>query len=612
MNLYDLRKVEDVDKNNHDVALYVNRLFDDTKNKYLKIQRDWYVNERFVRGDHWVVFNKTLNKVQNIPLSGGEIRRTVNKIRSQVRGVKNFIKRSQPRWQVQPDDGSDEAHEIALKKNKILQNIYRNLKFTMILTDTIVSGLKYSVGFIEGGVVNENGKNVIKFWHDDTFDIYIDPTATNLQDARYIFKAFKKPIVTVKNNSSYKIKGKIVSDSGVSSSYKDLLNREKYGHSETKSEDMETVLVKELWIKYNGKLKLFTVVNNQLVRVSDPKYRRYPFFNYSPEREPSSIYGDAWIKDLISLNKSLDKSTSQIESYVQRMLGGKFMIKQGVEVSSITDKGAEKIYYKGTTPPTQLNLQPLPVAPFNHASNLERWIEEFGGAREASLGRAPASIQSGKALEALQSADAGTVAEPIENLEIMLSDIGEFILELIEDYTIASEKIVEEGKEIKYIGAGAGTELPESVIKIKSGKVKVVIVPEIAYSEEAKFDRLIRLAEAKLIDPETILDKLAFSNISDIMERVNKLREEKFKEEMVKQKESHRSDGNAPDDSATLADQENMQMAAGQDVPNTPKALWIPEHTQLHLSFIQENQDAYNNNKDLFDAHILAEEQYNQ
>ena len=51
-------------------------------------------------------------------------------------------------------------------------------------------------------------------------------------------------------------------------------------------------------------------------------------------------------------------------------------------------------------------------------------------------------------------------------------------------------------------------------------------------------------------------------------------------------------------------------MAAGQDVPATPQALWTPEHTQLHMSFINENQDAYGQQKELFDKHISQEEAY--
>lgn len=615
MNLIDLRK-DDIKPGNDEVAVYLETLFEDTQKQYLKQHRDWYVNERFVRGDHWIIFNKSLNKIQVIPIQDGEIRRTINKIRTQIRGVKNFIKRNQPRWQSQPLGATTEALENAKKTDKILQYIYRTLKFPFLLTDVIVSGLKFSVGVLEGGIVEEDGKKKIKFWYDDTFDILFDPFGADVNSCRYVIKALKKPKTSVKNNKNYTIKGDLTSDTkdGVST-YKEILEQEKYGKdSSGTSEDLESVLVKETWIKWaddKGKvnLKVFTVASGQLIRVFSPKYRRYPFFAYNPEKEGGAIYSDSWIKDLISMNKSLDKGASQVEAYIQRMLAGKFLIKQGVEVSSITDKGAEKIYYKGSVAPSQLNLQPLPSTPFSHINNLERWIEESGGAREASLGRAPASIQSGKGIEALQAADASTVAEPIENLEAFLADVAEFTLELIEDFTIASEEIIEGQEKIKFIGA---TEegLPSETLPIKATAVKVTIVPEIAYSEEAKFERLIRLVEAGVIDPQSLLEKLAVSNISDILERIEVRKQEEFKREMVKQKESHRTSGQSPEDTADLADQENMQMAAGQQVPETPQALWTPEHTELHMAFIQENQDAYNQNQQLFQQHVDAEQQF--
>jgi hypothetical protein len=292
------------------------------------------------------------------------------------------------------------------------------------------------------------------------------------------------------------------------------------------------------------------------------------------------------------------------------MLAGKYLVKQGVEVSSITDKGAEKIYYKGSVPPIQQQLQPLPTAPFTYINTLERFIEELGGIREASLGRVPASIQSGKGIEALQAADASTVAEPIENLELELEEIGEFILEIISDYQVASEEIVEDNQKIKYIGDVAN--VPPNVIVIKPSQVKVVIVPEIAYTEDARMERLMQLVSAGVIDPQTVLEKLSISNIGDIIQRMQKIKDEDFKQEMVKQKESHRSEGQGPEDTADLADQENLQMSIGTPPPITPQALWTPEHTQLHMAFIQENQDAYNQNKQIFDEHIQNEQQYAQ
>ncbi|MFA5730257.1 MAG: hypothetical protein WC938_03530, partial [Candidatus Paceibacterota bacterium] len=487
--------------------------------------------------------------------------------------------------------------------------------------DIIVSGLKYSTGFAEGAVVKTGTETKISMWHDDTFSLLLDLDAPYLQDCRFIIKAVKKPVAQVQANKSYKITGSVTPDSKQNggSTYKEMLEQEKYGVDGNKGmADLETTLVKELWVKWiddSGKVhvKILTNVCGQLARVQETKYRRYPFFCYNPEREPGAIYSDAWIKDLIPMNKSLDKSASQIEGYIQRMLAGKYMIKQGVEVSSITDKGAEKIYYKGSVAPTQLQLQPLPSTPFSYTNSLERWIEEGGGMREASLGRAPSGIQSGKGVEALQAADAGTVAEPVENLQTFLEEISEFILEVLTDYQITSMKIIEGNEAIKFIGSGvADKNVPEDTMKLKPLDVRVSIVPEIAYSEDGKFERLMTLANAQMIDPETVLEKLSVSNVGEIIQRMKKRQEEGFKQEITKQNASHQSagGGGAPQDTADLADQENMKMASGQEVPLTPQVLWTPEHTELHIAFIQENQDAYKQKKDLFDAHIANEEQY--
>lgn len=619
MTLKDLQS-DRIQVQDKEVSAFIDQLYNQTLTRYMKLHRDWYLNERFVRGDHWVIYNKTLGRIQPLPQSDGEIRRVVNKIRSQLRGVKNFIKRNQPRWETQPDDITDEALKNAQQTNTILQYYYRILKIKSLLTDVVVSGLKYSVGFAEAAVVKSGTETKIEVWHDDTFALFLDLDAPHIQKGRYCIKVVKRPIAQIQANKSYKIIGNITPDSKQNggSTYKEMLEQEKYGIDANKGiPDLETALVKELWIKWeddSGKThtKIFTNTSSQLVRVEETKYRRYPFFSYNPEHEPGSIYSDAWIKDLIPLNKALDKGVSQVEGYIERMLKGKYLIKQGVEVSTMTDKGAEKIYYKGSVAPTQLQLQPLPSTPFSHTNNLERWIEEGGGMREASLGRAPSGIQSGKGVEALQAADAGVVAEPVENLQTFLEELSEFILEVLTDYQITSMQIIEGKQSVKFIGGDVpANQVPEGTMKLKPLDVKVVIVPEIAYSEDGKFERLMQLVNAQMIDPQTVLEKLSVSNIGEIIQRMDKVKQEGFKQDMAKQAASHQAAGDqTPNDSASLADQENMKMASGQEVQPTPQALWVPEHLQLHMAFIQENKDAYDQHKDLFDAHISAEEQY--
>jgi hypothetical protein len=612
MELKELQQ-PNLDIKNKETAIFIKQLYDDSSKMFLKQHRDWYINERYARGEHWIVYNKTLNKVQTIPVSDGEIRRTVNKIKAQMRGVKNFIKRNQPRWEVHPDDITDEAYEEAKKKNKIIQHIYRTRQFPLLLTDQIMNAMKFSLGIIEGGIIKKEGKDYLDFWIDDTFDVVFDPMASSIQNCRFIIKTSKKPVTYIKQK--YGIKELSSDNKEAAASYKEMLENEKYTRGGARSSiDLETAIIYETYLKWiendKTRVRIITSIDKQVLKSWDPSYKRFPMFGYTPERSPNSIYNDAWIKDLISLNKSLDKMISQVESYTQRMLAGKYLIKQGVEVSSITDKGAEKIYYKGSTPPVQQQLQPMPAAPFTYINILERFIEELGGVREASLGRIPSSLQSGRAIEALQSADAGTVAEPIENLEMMLEEVGEFVLEVLSEYQIASEEIIEGNEKIKFIGNVPSA--PEGVMKINPSQVKVVIVPEIAYTEEAKKETLMQLATAGFVDPQTVLEKLSISNVGDIIQRMQKLKDEEFKQEMMKQKESHRTEGQGPEDTADLADNENMQMAAGTSVPMTPQALWSPEHTELHMAFIQQNQDAYNQHQDLFDEHIQAEQEYSK
>jgi len=148
MNLIDLRQ-DRIKPQDKEVSSFIDQLYSQTLSRYMKLHRDWYLNQRFVRGDHWVIYNKTLNKIQALPQADGEIRRVINKIRTQRRGVKNFIKRNQPRWECQPDDITNEALENAQKTNKILQYYYRVLKVKGLLTDVIVSGLTFSTGFAE-------------------------------------------------------------------------------------------------------------------------------------------------------------------------------------------------------------------------------------------------------------------------------------------------------------------------------------------------------------------------------------------------------------------------------------------------------------------------------
>src|SRR5258705_3349007 len=74
----------------------VDGLFEATSKVRLKHELEWYANQLFVDGDHWVKFDKLAGKVTSDPLGGTDrkkVRRSVNLIRSQLRGLKNMVQK---------------------------------------------------------------------------------------------------------------------------------------------------------------------------------------------------------------------------------------------------------------------------------------------------------------------------------------------------------------------------------------------------------------------------------------------------------------------------------------------------------------------------------------
>ncbi len=601
---------------NEEVSSFVDNIYNDTKSWMLKIHRDWYLNERFARWDHWVYYNKTLWKIDKIPVEQWEIRRTVNKVKSQIRGVKNFIKRNQPRWQTSPSDWTDESLKEAITSNKILQHYYDTLNFRSLLTDIIVSSLKTSVWILQVWVSENKWEIDIDAFPMNPFEVMFDPTSQDYRKWRFIALSYPMPISTIKEKYSkviWKDSNTDVSWDSIESEseFWSLLEKErKWTSDSSSSKEMATSIVKELWIRWsewwNTKIRRITTWKGYILDVYDTKYKRFPIFVYNPEKAFNSPYSEPWIKDLISLNKSLDKTVSAIESYIHRMLGGKYLIKKWVEVSTITDKGAEKIYYKGNVPPIQMQLQPLPYTPIQYSNSTEQWIEELWWVREASLGRAPWSLQSWKWVEALQASDAATVSEPVENLEDFLREVGEFILDIVSEYSITSKEINVWWEAVKFTWKEWAN--IDWVIKInRKTNVKVVIVPEIAHSEDAKFERMMQMVQLWILDPQTVLEKLEVSNIADVMERVKYIQQQKMQDEMLKQKASH-SKWEWIEDYADLADNENQSMSMWKQIPETPDSMLTQDHTNLHLAFIKEFQQDYMQNQELFDQHIMSEE----
>ena len=588
------------------------------------------------------MFSKALNTIVHLPETSDEIRRTVNKVRSQLRAIKNFILRYDLMWQPIPGGSSDVSMKTAEDAQTVLKYYDYRLDIKELMGDLVSMGLKRGIGILEMTTEKQDEDNVedIVARVEDPFHFVFDPMASryDLEDCRYYIKAIKKPITTVQDNPVYNneknpykenLKNLPVADKEAASEFEDILIRKKYDKVISTDKDLQNTILYELWVRAKDKdgkaqMKVITTAGvgkdtGKLIRIEDVKdMSKFPIMIYAPEREHGNLLPEPWVKDIIGLNKALNRTVSHIEAYIQKMLAGKIIAKRGSRVSRITDRMAEIIRYEGATAPQQWPLVPLPQTPFAFTTMLVNFIEDISGVHEGSIGRLSSSQQSGRSIEALQAGDANNLTDPVRNLEKVMKEFANRIFETLSKKQLVAKTITlvegEEMKNLDIIGAQAvpKEKRPEGTFAIEPWQVRVQLVPRIAYTEEGRKDLLLQFAEAGIIDPQFVLEAMKFGPISEIIRRMQANKDKEFlREQMLRETSVTAKQGEVPGQQSTqnavqLADEENTEMAAGREVPPTPDELVTPEHVDLHLAFINDTRyaDKVAANSQLFREHL--------
>ena len=615
-----LEKKELTDEEKKDIISTVNDYFKASQEKMRKHHREWYLIDRFLDGEHWVVYNKLTGQMQTLPVDSGEIRRTINLADIQVRTIKNFINRNAVRMEVHPrGDISKEKAEIG---HDIAQYYFETCKLKRGQGDIVDEAIKHFIGYFVIGLGDTNRDNVPDITVDvrSSYNIYPSPEATDItvSKCKYVFDTYTEYIDDIKDDDDNDLINddtKIESEQTENvSEYKAKLERDRETKQPQVTKSLDHATVKNLYFRYKEgtkwKVGQIKVAGDTILKVKKLNTKDYPIVAYRTERKIDQLISKPWVKNIIAPNKAVDKMCSHIETYVLKMLNGKILMKQGTTISRFTDKQGEIIKYKGGSAPDNWRLEPLPSTPFEYMKYALRFIEDTGGIHASSLGALPAANQSGKSIEALQAADANNVADPVRNLGYTMTDLLYRIFDILSANTLvaATIKIIDgdkNEKEVKFIGGAPLQESPDAkkvheeagAMIIEDMDVNVEIVPDLAYTEAGRYDKLMELAKEKIIPAETILEELRFSNVANIVKRLqNAQRLEGF------------AKGNERPmiDPIELANQENNTMANGQEVPPTPIELRVPEHTQLHEVFLKQ-LDPQSQGASLLTAHINIE-----
>lgn len=496
----------------------------------LTSEQEWYVNERYLEGDHWLKFDRKAGTI-TYPKQQKRVRRDINLAKKQLRAMKSFVLSQRFTWETSPEDDSEQAVMQAKEYNEVLGSyVYDVLDVPMKLYDVLTNGIVKRYGAWE--LVWDDEIDNLRLTPLDSFDVYPDPSVRDPRDGQFLFKTSKVAVARIKQNQGYfERRARVQGDNReASSEFKDSLEKRRGTSGENQSLDQaQTGIVTELFLKHDdGRMCLLAWAGDNLLRADYLNIKRFPIPFYFPERTNHGIYGATWMKDIRTVNRIFENAISIAEDYILK-IKPKLMRPKGSSLKPISDELGEFLEYSNTIPDQLKEFMPqgLPATHFQLMDLARDLVEDIGGIHAASSGKVPVGVKSGRGIEALQAADENNVGEAKENLSRFLEETGELALELIAAHQVTEKTITHyDGKNVfqkKIMGAGGlmeDTPPPAGTLVVKPLKVNVSIVPYVGYTEEGRRQTALDLYNAKLIDRETALETYRFSNIGDIVSRV--------------------------------------------------------------------------------------------
>lgn len=514
--------------------------YDVDRDNRRNVDWQWFVYDNFVRGNHFVKWSKDTSTIETVA-SKGVMRFPINKIYSTLRAIRGFVTKYDPKWEVYPANRSDDAVTKGRYKQRLLDETWYQDGLKALSKAKVYDGLKFSVGIVELGWDNEEKK--VTFTRIDPFDVFFG--GGQGEYCSRITKAIKRNIEDVKNDPKYKgYRGDIQpEEDDAASEVKQNIEQINYGHQD-KADSDESCIVRETFYmtpKKNskgGRVNIASYTSSSFLRHVETKYDSiWDIFKiYHSDVNPGETYGEGWVKHLIPPQKMLDILESQTMEYHHMFAKGRYVVPKNSGAKLITSENGIILEHNPGKRPQVENAPSMTASVEQQIQRFNIYLEDIGGAHDASLGRIPTGATAGVAIEALQEGDANNLKDLTENFDIDLVSTAKGIFKMYAKFCMTTKIIEtddmdsdgkpnhfaiigEEAKNIpEFVTGSDGEQIPVCVIR-KNEKVRVTVGSWLAYNREALEARVYKHFTAGMIDQRTALDALKYSDPDGIIQR---------------------------------------------------------------------------------------------
>jgi len=493
-------KYPDVDMSQYDsdklkTINYLEKMFQSAKEARKGKISTWRRNEELYNGDFLKPFNLPQYKTRIEP----------NIIHSVIETMYAILTDRKPKVDIMPR--REDQVQSARTAQEAVESVMESKKFQRAVANMKRDGLIYGNGFIK--ISMQDGE--IDYSVPDPFTVFIDPLATNLQNAKCIIFATPTYVDDIKERF-----GKVVPSEGKMNEFRSFIKNEslatsKVGSLDTKgpSESSESsdygggqALLKEAFYYRDG-WKLGTWAGNILLQDVESPYDFLPALTFQNYASAHSIWGKGEPEIIESLAVGASIALSQgMDNLIYHgnpaMIMSKSLAKtQGNRPS---DKPGQVFYVNGPHERIErLSAGNISSSTLPMAESMIQLADSVSGVHDITQGRNPTGVTASRAIQQLQEASQQVIrAKEREIGTDAIIDAYKITLEML------SKNYSEDIQIRRYAEDGSGYEFQSIAPYDLDPNLDFKYVPgsSLPESRGARFDQAIDLIQLGLIDQE--------------------------------------------------------------------------------------------------------------
>ena len=370
---------------------------------------------------------------------------------------------------------------------------------------------------------NEVGEVEVVVRHP--FQVFEDPMRTWVIDQEV------RKIDFIKENYGKNVKP---ADVGMTEEEKQIITLLE-GSTEEKYKD--AVLIYRMWeipgIKYpHGRFVVCT--DNEVLEDTDipSEYKnRIPLFRFNYLDLIMTPFAQSMVEQLIPCQEDLNYTVSRLAAY-KKWMSGKILVPDGSNLrSKYTDEIGQMIIYDrsaGAAPKFDMPPSPPQFLMLEVNRNM-RFMEDLAAAHDPALGKKPAGITSGIAIENLNEMDNAQLAPILIGIEEKLSFFAETVLD------IAQAKYAEK-RLLRISGEEYEAEVKEFTGSDLKGnrRIRIRLGSSLPLNREARQQYIDRMVDKGYISREKGKDLMEFGDIEGVFASVDENQAKMENMEMLK------------------------------------------------------------------------------